>query len=282
MSIGAGMIGMGASMGGSLLQANVIHRGGDPVYSITSSQWGNPRMAGTRSGIGAGFNTRMQKVGEVPTKKTQNIAKIGGILLGAGEAFSNIDLQKRKVYEDKDKLTSYQQYGKGLQTWKDEYAGGFGNQMTDEEFSGQYPGFNYDSELGGNQWFTPDQLNAGDDLQQFGNFEGVNNPQGYEDFIGGGGGAKSGIYIKPSKRGSFRAWAKKHGYSMSEAIARGRKSKDPGIRKKAVFAANAKKWRKGEDGIYVDGEENKVNPLKNKRDSKRGKTVKRRNNTVCV
>lgn len=53
----------------------------------------------------------------------------------------------------------------------------------------------------------------------------------------------SKIYIKPSKRGSFRAWAKRKGLSMSAAISAGLHNKSAAIRKKANFARNARKWK---------------------------------------
>jgi hypothetical protein len=49
--------------------------------------------------------------------------------------------------------------------------------------------------------------------------------------------------IKKTKEGSFTAWAKSHGYSMSKAIEMGLKSTNPAIRKKANFARNARKWK---------------------------------------
>ena len=54
------------------------------------------------------------------------------------------------------------------------------------------------------------------------------------------------IKIKKSKKGSFTRWAKKKGFkgSNAKAIAAGKKSKSAAIRKKAVFAQNAKKWAK--------------------------------------
>jgi hypothetical protein len=54
------------------------------------------------------------------------------------------------------------------------------------------------------------------------------------------------IHIKPSKRGTFTAWCKKQGASgvTSACIAKGKRSKSAAIRKKATFAANARKWRK--------------------------------------
>ena len=55
---------------------------------------------------------------------------------------------------------------------------------------------------------------------------------------------KSGIVIR--KPGSFTAWCKKNGFSGPSAacIAKAKKSKNPAIRKKAVFAQNAKRWGK--------------------------------------
>jgi len=57
---------------------------------------------------------------------------------------------------------------------------------------------------------------------------------------------KSGIYIKPSKRGSFTAWCKRRGYGgvvNSRCIAAGKASGNAAIRKKATFAANARKFK---------------------------------------
>jgi len=51
---------------------------------------------------------------------------------------------------------------------------------------------------------------------------------------------KGGIYIKPSKRGSFTAWCKRQGFDSvtAECVARGKASKDKRIQKKAIFAGN--------------------------------------------
>lgn len=64
--------------------------------------------------------------------------------------------------------------------------------------------------------------------------------------------AKSGIYIKPSKRGTFTRWCKEHGYGgvTSECISAA-KGKGGAIAKKGTFAANAHKWKKGEDGLDI-------------------------------
>jgi hypothetical protein len=50
---------------------------------------------------------------------------------------------------------------------------------------------------------------------------------------------KSGIVIKPQNKGSFNAIKKKTGKTTEELT----HSKDPAVRKKAVFAKNAKKWK---------------------------------------
>ena len=50
----------------------------------------------------------------------------------------------------------------------------------------------------------------------------------------------SGIHIKPENKGKFTKYC--HGKVTSECIARGKKSSDPAVRKRATFAANARKW----------------------------------------
>lgn len=57
---------------------------------------------------------------------------------------------------------------------------------------------------------------------------------------------KSGIYIKPSKRGSFTKAAKKSGKSVqgkAKAVLNDPKA-SPAMKKKANFAKNAAKWKK--------------------------------------
>lgn len=54
-----------------------------------------------------------------------------------------------------------------------------------------------------------------------------------------------GIYIKPEKRGSFTAWAKKHGMSVQQAASKVMANKEnysSSVVKKANFAKNASKW----------------------------------------
>ena len=55
------------------------------------------------------------------------------------------------------------------------------------------------------------------------------------------------VEIKESKEGSFTQWCRSHGFKgvTKECIAKAKKSKSAAIRKKAVFAENAKyKWKK--------------------------------------
>ena len=50
------------------------------------------------------------------------------------------------------------------------------------------------------------------------------------------------IHIKKKNRGSFTRWC--GGNVTEECIRRGKNSFNPAIRKKATFAANARKWNK--------------------------------------
>ena len=52
---------------------------------------------------------------------------------------------------------------------------------------------------------------------------------------------KSGIHIKKENRGKFTSYC--GGKVTSECIARGKHSSNPAIRKRATFAANARKWK---------------------------------------
>lgn len=51
------------------------------------------------------------------------------------------------------------------------------------------------------------------------------------------------IKIKKANRGKFTEYC--GGKVTSECISRGKNSSDPKIRKRATFAANARKWNKG-------------------------------------
>ena len=55
-----------------------------------------------------------------------------------------------------------------------------------------------------------------------------------------------GIHIKKKNRGKFTAYC--GGKVTSECIARGKRSSNPAIRKRATFAANARKWKHADGG----------------------------------
>ena len=62
------------------------------------------------------------------------------------------------------------------------------------------------------------------------------------------------IHIKSSHKGLFTKYC--NGKVTSECIARGKSSPNPAIRKRATFAANARKWKHADGGV-IDGTENK-------------------------
>lgn len=53
--------------------------------------------------------------------------------------------------------------------------------------------------------------------------------------------AKSGIKIKKSNKGKFTEYC--NGKVTQECINKGKQSKDPTIRKRAIFADNVRKWK---------------------------------------
>ena len=61
--------------------------------------------------------------------------------------------------------------------------------------------------------------------------------------------AKSGIHIKKANRGKFTEYC--GGKVTSECIARGKASSNPAIRKRATFAANARKWKHESGGKFI-------------------------------
>lgn len=63
--------------------------------------------------------------------------------------------------------------------------------------------------------------------------------------------AKGGkIHIKKANRGKFTEYC--GGKVTSECIARGKKSSNPAVRKRATFAANARKWKHANGGYLYD------------------------------
>ena len=71
------------------------------------------------------------------------------------------------------------------------------------------------------------------------------------------------IHIKESQKGSFTRYC--GGNVTSECIARGKASPDPRIRKKAIFADNARKWKHQSGGtldqnVVIDLKDMSVDP----------------------
>ena len=60
----------------------------------------------------------------------------------------------------------------------------------------------------------------------------------------------SGIHIKKENRGKFTDYC--GGKVTSACIAKGKASSNPTIRKRAIFAANARKWKHQEGGVLID------------------------------
>jgi hypothetical protein len=62
---------------------------------------------------------------------------------------------------------------------------------------------------------------------------------------------KSGIHIKEKNKGSFTKYC---GGNVTDAcIQKGKNSPNPAIRKKATFAANARKWKHQQGGSLLPG-----------------------------
>ena len=66
--------------------------------------------------------------------------------------------------------------------------------------------------------------------------------------------AKSGIKIKKSNRGKFTSYC--GGEVTSACIQKGKNSSDPAVRKRATFAANARKWKHQIGGKIVEASDN--------------------------
>lgn len=97
-----------------------------------------------------------------------------------------------------------------------------------------------------------DQDEEGDEYADTEDEDEVHGEKGDENAYAMGGKAKKkGIYIKPSKRGTFTAAANKHGKSVQSFAAQVMANKEnysPAMVKKANFARNAAKWKKAMGG----------------------------------
>ena len=69
------------------------------------------------------------------------------------------------------------------------------------------------------------------------------------------------IKIKEKNKGSFTRYC--GGNVTSECIRKGKNSPNPKIRKKATFAANARKWKHQNGGVLVNYNIDKLNDLLN-------------------
>lgn len=69
------------------------------------------------------------------------------------------------------------------------------------------------------------------------------------------------IKIKEKNKGSFTRYC--GGNVTSECIRKGKNSPDPKIRKKATFAANARKWKHQNGGVLITYNVDKLNNLLN-------------------
>jgi hypothetical protein len=107
---------------------------------------------------------------------------------------------------------------------------------------------------------TYDLINTNDDTGKF-NFNGRNllSESVLPTYAKGGS-----INIKPSKRGTFTAAATKHNKSVqgfASQVLSNKENYSPAMVKKANFARNASKWRKGEDGLQVYQNGGGINPI---------------------
>lgn len=93
-------------------------------------------------------------------------------------------------------------------------------------------------------------IDTQNDLMTMANFSAYGGPinifgnEGHEFAKGGG------IHIKKANRGKFTEYC--GGKVTSECIAKGKRSSDPAVRKRATFAANARKWKHSNGGYLYD------------------------------
>lgn len=94
-------------------------------------------------------------------------------------------------------------------------------------------------------------IDTQNDLNILANYAAYGGPLGLNTFAEGGG-----IYIKPSKKGTFTAAAKKHGKSVQEfasQVLANKENYSPAMVKKANFARNASKWKHADGGPLKKG-----------------------------
>lgn len=94
-------------------------------------------------------------------------------------------------------------------------------------------------------------IDTQNDLNILANYAAYGGPLGLNTLAEGGR-----IYIKPSKKGTFTAAAKKHGKSVQEfasQVLANKENYSPAMVKKANFARNASKWKHADGGPLKKG-----------------------------
>lgn len=185
------------------------------------NQWANQDFGAdfSKSDIGEdGWFSNKAKNKYKELKKQQDIAR-NRALTSYESAAEAADIQS-----DLNAMANFTAFGGPLDIWRGYGSGAIGYELAKENLGIKAMKASNDSRLTSlpNSFSSP-ELNA---------------------FAGGGK-----IHIKPENRGKFTKYC--GGKVTSECIARGKRSSNPAVRKRATFAANARKW-KHEDGGPLD------------------------------
>lgn len=176
------------------------------------NQWANQDFGAdfSKSDIGKdGWFSNKAKNKYKELKKQQDIAR-NRALTSYESAAEAADIQS-----DLNAMANFTAFGGPLDIWRGYGSGAIGYELAKENLGIKAMKTSNDSRLTSlpNSFSSP-ELNA---------------------FAGGGK-----IHIKPENRGKFTKYC--GGKVTSECIARGKRSSDPAVRKRATFAANARKW----------------------------------------
>lgn len=176
------------------------------------NQWANQDFGAdfSKSDIGEdGWFSNKAKNKYKELKKQQDIAR-NRALTSYESAAEAADIQS-----DLNAMANFTAFGGPLDIWRGYGSGAIGYELAKENLGIKAMKASNDSRLTSlpNSFSSP-ELNA---------------------FAGGGK-----IHIKPENRGKFTKYC--GGKVTSECIARGKRSSDPAVRKRATFAANARKW----------------------------------------
>lgn len=176
------------------------------------NQWANQDFGAdfSKSDIGEdGWFSNKAKNKYKELKKQQDTAR-NRALTSYESAAEAADIQS-----DLNAMANFTAFGGPLDIWRGYGSGAIGYELAKENLGIKAMKASNDSRLTSlpNSFSSP-ELNA---------------------FAGGGK-----IHIKPENRGKFTKYC--GGKVTSECIARGKRSSDPAVRKRATFAANARKW----------------------------------------